>query len=133
MKDVTVRGDSSLWRIPILNAETLEPHNLSGCTVWVTVKANPDDSDSEAIYQHSMTVDAGGNVTHSSGMVLGDGGAAAGIAMQELTPAESVLLAEGSYVYDVQVMTADDRIFTPILNETEEIVGDITHAITRPV
>ena len=133
MAEPTIIGDTSIWSIPIVNAETLEPHDLSGCTVWVTVKANPTDTDNEAIYQHYMTVSIAGVVAESAGMTLGDGGAAAGIAMQELTPAESALLAEGSYVYDVQVMTADNRIFTPILNETEEIVGDITHAITRPV
>ena len=132
MSDPIVRGDTALFTIPIVNAETLEPHDLSGCTVWVTVKAHPDDPDNEAIYQHSMTVDGSGNVTHSEGMTLGDGGAEAGIAVQELTPAESALLTPGNFTYDVQVMTADGRIYTPILNEKEEIVGDITRAITRP-
>ena len=131
MADV-VRGDTSIWRIPILNAETLEPHNLTGCTVWVTVKENQDDPDNEAIYQHYMNVDGSGNVTESQGMTIGDGGAAAGIAVQELTPAESALLTPGNYVYDVQVMTADGRIHTPINGEMESIVGDLTRAIERP-
>ena len=131
MADV-VRGDTSLWRIPIVNAETMEPHDLTGCTVWVTVKANEDDPDNEAIYQHYMNIDGSGTVAESKGMTLDVGGAEAGIAVQELTQAESALLTPGNYVYDVQVMTGDGRIFTPINGETETIVGDITLAITRP-
>ena len=132
MAEPVIRGDSSIWAIPIVNADTLEPHDLSGCTVWVTVKASIETPDEDAIYQHSMTVDIDGTVTHSDGMTLGEGGAASGIAIQELTPEESVLLTPGDCVYDVQVMTANGRIFTPILNEEEVIVGDITRAITRP-
>ena len=131
MAQPVIRGDTSIWRIPIVNTETLEPHNLSGCTVWVTVKSKPEDPDSEAIYQHTMTVGMDGSITHSDGMYL-ESDAASGVAVQELTPEESAVLTPGKYTYDVQVMTGDGRIFTPINGETEEIVGDITRAIERP-
>ena len=131
MADPVIRGDTAIWRIPIVNAETTDPHDLTGCTVWVTVKENQDDPDNEAIYQHYMNVDSSGDVAESQGMTL-ETDAAAGIAVQELTPEESVLLEEGSFTYDVQVMTADGRIHTPINGETETIIGDITRAIERP-
>lgn len=128
---VVTRGDSALWSIPIIDVDG-QPYGLHGCTIWVTVKTSPDVPDAEALYQHSLSVTTGGEQDASRGMTLGPGGAEAGVVIQELTPAESAAFATGAYVYDVQVMTAEGRIWTLINGESETVIGDITHAITRP-
>lgn len=131
MADIILRGDTALWRIEIVNAETMEPHDLSGCTVWGTVKDNTDTPDQDALFMHSITIEANGSVSHADGMTL-VGPAADGVVEQELTPAVSSQLEVGDYIADVQVMTADGRIFTPIANEAVQVVPDLTRAITRP-
>lgn len=126
------RGDTELFDIAVIDPRTLEPYPLHGCTVMVTVKAVTVVPDTEALYQHWITLDANGVVTASKGITLGPGGAAAGVVIQELTPTESSRLATGDYIYDVQVTMADNRIETPINGDVETVVPDVTHAITRP-
>jgi hypothetical protein len=99
--------------------------------VWVTVKSSVDDADAEALYQHSITIDGTGTATHSEGLTL-QSTAAAGILVEELTPEESALFATGDYTYDVQIMLANGRIFTPIRGDAESVVPDWTRDITPP-
>ena len=127
-----IRGDSTLWDIPLVDPLTLEPYPLHACTVWVTVKTSSAAPDSDALYQHWITLDADGAVTDAHGLSLGPGGAAAGVLVQELTPVESAEFAPASYVYDIQVMMADGRITTPINGDPETVIPDVTRAITRP-
>ena len=126
-----IRGDTTMWDIAIVGADDL-PLNLTGCSVWVTVKTSADQPDSEALYQHTLTVSGAGATTHTDGLSVGTGGVTAGIVDEELTPAESALFATGDYVYDIQVMLANGRIYTPVLGGEETVVADLTRDITKP-
>lgn len=129
-----IRGDTTYWDIPI-NLPASEgggPMPLNGLSVWVTVKANPNDTDESAIYQHWITIDSSGNVTGSQGMTIGPDGPAAGVIVEMMTAAESAMLETGSYTYDVQVMLPNDDIHTPILGASEKVETDWTRATTRP-
>jgi hypothetical protein len=131
MSDNTViRGDTTLWTIPLVDAND-DPYDLTNCAVWVTVKTTTDEGDEEALYQHILAVDGTGTAIVSEGLSLG-GDAEEGVVVQELTPAESVAFEAGNYIYDVQVMLANGRIYTPILGASEVVVEDITRDITRP-
>lgn len=127
-----IRGDTERYTIPLVDPETLEPYPLHGCTVWLTTKKGPDLPDSEALYQHWITLDADGTVTGAEGLALGPDGAAAGVLVQELAPAETVDFDPGAYTYDIQIMLADGAIETPVLGDHETVVSDWTRAITRP-
>jgi hypothetical protein len=126
-----VRGDTTIWDIPIVDTSG-EPYPLNGCSVWVTVKASEGDVDEDALYQHFIEIDADGEVVSSSGLSLGVGGAAAGVLVEELTPAESAAFIPGRYSYDVQVLLSDGRIYTPIRGENETVHPDWTNSVTIP-
>lgn len=133
-----IRGDTSIWTLPLLDDQGA-PYMLHGCTVWVTVKRSQTDPDSEALYQHVISLDDAGIVQYSDGMTLGPDGPEGGIVIQELTPQESAAFEVGDFVYDVQVGVpvegADPprlRVYTLINGERETIVGDITRATEPP-
>jgi hypothetical protein len=129
-----IRGDTTYWDIPINRpaSEGGGPMPLNGLTVWVTVKANPNDPDESAIYQHWITIDESGAVTGSEGMSIGPDGPEAGVIVERMTAAESAALATGTYTYDVQVMLPNNDIHTPILGASETVEADWTRATTRP-
>lgn len=132
MANIVIRGDDELWDIPLVSPGTGNPIDLSGHAVWVTVKTGTDVEDDQAIYQHYINIALDGTVIAASGMSIKDDDPALGIVVQHLTAAESALINEGKYTYDVQVMLPNGRIKTPILGDSEQIVPDWTRAITPP-
>lgn len=132
MASLVTRGDDELWDIPLVSPGNGSPIDLKGHAVWVTVKTSPDASDEEAIYQHYINIDLNGDVIASKGMSIKDGDTALGIVVQHLTAAESALLNEGMFSYDVQVQLPDGLIKTPILGDSEMVVPDWTRAVTAP-
>lgn len=130
---IVIRGDTHYWEIPI-TARGGGAYPLAGCTVWVTVKENAGVDDVVARYQHYITFDVAGAVVASrtKGMQPGSGGAASGVVVQKLSPAESKNLVEGTNFYDVQIMLANGDIHTPIKDMTEIVELDYTRATTIP-
>lgn len=123
------RGDDVFFDIPIHEPGSTNPYDLRGCHVWVTAKParDADVPDSEAAWQHSLTVNGAGDVTASDGLALGPGGAEAGVIVEHLTAAESAALSVGGYRWDVQVKDAAGLI-TTVAKGLDTVEGDITRA-----
>jgi hypothetical protein len=83
--------------------------DITGWTIFLTVKAKADDPDSSAVISKTITV-------------FSD--PVAGIAEIELTPTDTNQ-AIGSYVYDIQVKTNVGEIYT-IVEGILTITKDIT-------
>lgn len=132
MANIVIRGDDELWDIPLVSPGNGSPIDLSGHAVWVTVKTGTDVEDEQAVYQHYINVAMDGTVIAASGMSIKDDDPTLGVVVQHLTAAESALINEGAYTYDVQVMLPNGRIKTPILGDAEQVVPDWTRAITPP-
>lgn len=123
-----IRGDSKYFRIPFTHPVSGEPFDLTGCDIWVTAKRNPNNSDAQAIYQHTMRVDGSGTVTASNGLSL-ETTAAAGVVIQRISPEESKLFLVGKQFVDVQIRHNGTDVSTPVLGDTDDVVIDVTHAI----
>lgn len=134
------RGDTKKWSIAVVD-DNGNPFDLSGCTVWFTAKSAISNQldDSDAVISHKLVVDGSGNPTLSNGFTIGGihpvtgspaSGAASGVLTHTLSAADSTLLAPGSYIYDLQVKTADGEVYTPILGQTLTVVEDVTRSIT---
>jgi hypothetical protein len=143
MSDTVTRGDTAHWKCKLVDRVTGDPIDLSGYSLWLTAKSAPsnDMDDSDAVIIHYIEVSAGGAVTDSNGFVLGGidpetgltvAGAASGVLTETLTDEESTLLALGTYLYDVQVMTPTGEVYTPVNGQPIAIVTDITRRITIP-
>lgn len=124
MTDTLIRGDTSSWTIPILDSDG-EPMPLNGCTVTVTCKTKATSA--TALFQHSLVLDAEGEVELAAGMELGPDGATAGIVVETLTAAESEAFAPGKYAYDLEVRLPDGRVYTPLLAIPVTVVADFTY------
>jgi hypothetical protein len=125
MTDTIIRGDTAKWSIPIVD-DIGDPYPLHGCKVWVTSKTSSDLDDTSALYQHWIEIDGAGDVTAANSMSLGGGGAAAGVVIQELTPAESSQFEVGTFYYDLQVRLADGEVYTSLNNIAETVIADFT-------
>lgn len=134
------RGDTHYWRIPVVDAAG-QPYNLANCVLWVTVKRATADADAQAVYQQWVGFNATGVATTGgtaagggahTPMTLDAGGLAGGVVIQRLDQSVASNLAAGAYTYDVQIMLANGDIHTPLSNQTETVIEDITRATTRP-
>jgi len=102
------RGDT--WSKTLyFNDENDANIDITGWTIFLTVKAKADDPDSSAVI--SKTITTFSNPT-------------AGIAEIELTPIDTNQ-AIGNYVYDIQVKTNVGEIYT-IVEGILTIIKDIT-------
>lgn len=81
--------------------------NLTGCTLFTTVKQNRDDLDASAKISTTLTISAP---------------ATAGIATWALVPADTQYL-KGQYYWDVQLKNAAGKITT--------LINDILNVIDR--
>ena len=104
-----VRGDTLYLSLQVTDAETKQPVDITGWIVYFTVKGKPTDGDDQAVLQKVITVSEGaeGKVTITCLNTE-----------MELTPAK--------YYYDIQMITAQGEVFTPIIGQIT-IVQDITH------
>lgn len=136
MPTPAIRGDTKKWSLALVD-DVGDPLDLSGCTVWFTAKTAISNvlDDADAVIQHKIVFDGSGNVTESDGFVLGGRHpvtqavattAAEGVLTQTLSPADSTLIAAGTYIYDLQVRMANGDIYTPVLAQTLTVVEDIT-------
>lgn len=139
MPDQAIRGDTKKWSIAFEDAQG-NPLDLSGCTVWFTAKQmiSNDLSDADAIIQHMISVDETGGAVTADGFEIGGvhpvtqavaTTAAEGVLTQVLSPADSTLIAAGTYVYDVQIETASGEVYTPILGQSITFVEDVTRSM----
>ncbi len=119
------RGDTPSWTIELFD-EDGGPYSLLGCTVTVTCKRRAILADAEALFQHSISVNALGVVTSSPGMVLGPGGATSGVIIESITSAESDLFTRGSYKWDLEVRTEAGKVHTPLRGVEEVVLSDWT-------
>ncbi len=119
------RGDTPSWTIELLDDDGV-PYSLLGCTVTVTCKRRASLPDTDALFQHFITVDAFGAVITSSGMELGLGGAESGGIIESITSAESAAFTRGSYKWDLEVRTAAGKVHTPLRGVEEVILSDWT-------
>lgn len=86
------RGIPYSWLTTITNADG-SPFNLTGKTVWFSVKRTPDNdqTNANAVILKTITV-------HTT--------PASGITTIQLTNTDTMALAEGQYYWDLQVGTA---------------------------
>lgn len=102
-----VRGDSNPLKITLENMEG-NPVDLTGSTVFFTVKRNMQDTDANALIAKSTT-------THTS--------AVDGETQITLTTTDTDIT--GTFYYDVQVKNSDGEIFSVIADKII-FVDDVT-------
>src|SRR4030095_10047647 len=90
------RGDSRTWNLPLVD-ETGNPFDLTGCSVWFSVKQRFNLADGDAVVSSSW-VDGGA----SNGITVTD--PASGWIAFGITAQQSVDLVASLYVADVQVL-----------------------------
>lgn len=144
-----IRGDTPEWSDKFFD-RTGAPLDLSGVTIWLTVKSAVDNSadDSTALLRLHLAVGPDGTTTSSHGMRLGGidpdpesvtygqevSGAASGVVTYLLPQEDSTALLTGTFTYDIQVETAQDppRYRTIVRDAPFVVSGDITRRITTP-
>lgn len=111
------RGDSNQYRATILNEDTGLPQNITGATIWCTLKRSKDELDATAVAQASTI---NGQITITDGV--------GGVCLIEFTPANtSGLTYEETLYHDVQVLLAG-KVRTAI-EGTITFSMDVTRAI----
>ncbi len=109
-KLTTFRGDT-LTKALTFKDENGTAIDITGWTIWFTIKSSQDDADSAAVAQDIVT-------SHTN--------ATAGESTISLTAAETDEL-EGNYYYDIQIKKLDGTIKT-VLDGTINFSKDITIA-----
>jgi hypothetical protein len=118
------RGDTQSYTLTFKEAnDTL--YDISGWTVYFTLKENPDLPDSAASLQKILT--AGTNGTTGFGT-----SGTSGIATISLFPSDTVNLAPGQYDFDIQVRTAAAEVYT-VLKGKFDLEYDVSRASTAGV
>lgn len=102
--DLITRGDTKTWTLPLTDS-TGDPFDLTGCTVWFSVKQRFNLPDTDAVVSSSW-VDGGA----SDGITVAD--PASGWIAFGLTAEQSSELIASLYVADVQVLDPDDNVQT---------------------
>ncbi|MDD5265448.1 MAG: hypothetical protein PHU43_11530 [Candidatus Bipolaricaulis sp.] len=87
--------------------------DITGWTIWFTIKNSTDDADADAIIQKKITV-------HTS--------PAAGLSAISMTAAETDSF-DSTYKYDIQIKKADGTIRT-VLEDTITFTKDVTRSTT---
>ena len=103
-----VRRDDKVFTFYFYN-ESGSAIDLSGCSLYTTVKQNADDTDANAKISASLEVTSP---------------ATAGIATWTLVPADTQYLS-GIYQWDVQMKSATGKV-TTLIKDVIEITPDIT-------
>jgi hypothetical protein len=111
-----VRGDDAQLAITVQTADGAA-YDLTGCTLWLTIKRSAADADGAAIAQCSTTAGTIALANAAAGEALATVPAAATIALTETTQA----------VYDVQLRTAAGKTHTVVRGRII-IHADVTRA-----
>lgn len=120
----TVRGDTFTYTATITD-ETGAASDLTDCTVWVTIKAQPGDTDDNAIAR-AYWVSGGA----SSGITVSTP-ASGQFTVSFAASATTNWVADGQYFYDVQLKNLANAIRT-VDRGTVLVQGDITRRTTTP-
>ena len=107
------RGDSGRLDVTVKQADGTA-YNLTGATLFLTVKTALTDADSAAVIRKEVT-------SHDN--------AAGGISQFILVPVDNA--TAGTRYYDVQLKTADERIYT-LFGGLWKVLSDVT-ARTAPL
>lgn len=91
------RGDTQIYKLRLTDPEH-SPIDLTGCTIWFTMKLNPDDPDSAALIQKVVTTHT--NPTNGETKV-------------SLTAEDTAKLIPGKcHYYDFQYKSTSDQVVT---------------------
>lgn len=102
--DLVTRGDTKIWNLPLTDSAG-DLFDLTGCTVWFSVKQRFNLPDTDAIVKSSWV--SGGA---SNGITVDD--PASGWIAFGLTAEQSSELIASLYVADVQVLDTNDTVRT---------------------
>lgn len=113
-----IRGDTNRFEISVTSDLDGSVVDLTGASVWFTLKKSRDDTDENKIFQKTV----------GAGVLIAD--PAGGVVRVTIEASDSVSLSPlRLYAYDLQVKTATNDIFTPI-SGTVSVVADVTRAIS---
>lgn len=107
------RGDTQRYKLTLKDATTGSPIDITGATIWFTMKPAISDDDTNAIIQKQVT-------THTD--------AVNGITEVVLTNADTQNLSLGTYYYDFQYVAANGDVKT-ILTGKVKVLGDVTRSV----
>lgn len=114
-----MRGDTRTTRVIITTAGVI-PINITGDTLWLTIKATAADTDVQALIQIEALMPANADSVAGIGYIT---------IPSDIWPALAPNLA-GSYVYDIQwVRPGAPPVVTTILYGKVKIIDDVTDAI----
>jgi hypothetical protein len=116
MTDISVkRGDNETLDLVVTDTDTGDPLDLTGVSLWLTVKVQVNDPDSLAVIQKTV----------GSGITITD--AAAGEASVSISPADTAPFPSSwEGVYDVQLKSAGS--VRTVVSGAFTITGDVTWA-----
>jgi hypothetical protein len=107
-----IRDDRTLEVSVNANTSPQTPQDLTGAKVWMTVKDRTSDLDSSA---HIMKRNAAAGGSDSEIKILTP--ATNGQLEIYLVPADTENMNPGTYVYDVQVKLANDKVYTVVRSQ----------------
>jgi hypothetical protein len=102
------RGDDYSWEFRFTSAGTVQ--DITGWTIYFTVKRYITDADEDAIIQKIIT-------THTD--------PTNGISQVSLSHSETILFPVGSWLYDVQIKTVAGEIYT-LFKGSFKVIQDVT-------
>jgi hypothetical protein len=107
------RGDTQRYKLTLKDVSTGTPIDLTGATIWFTMKSAITDDDTNAVIQKQVTnhIDAINGVTEIV-----------------ISSAETQDLKLGSYYYDFQYVASNGDVKT-ILTGKVKVLGDVTRTI----
>jgi hypothetical protein len=121
------RGDTLAFQVQVFQSPPFNtvPQNLTGWTLWFTVKFNTQDPDNIAVFQ-------GTNLTNPPGVTINN--YAQGLATPSMPPVSTRGFPDGvtSLFYDVQAMDPSGNIYT-VEAGTVDVLPDVTNNIGSPV
>lgn len=131
MADYTIyRGDRKVWT-RTFKTNSGAAQDLTGCSVWTTVKKSVLDADADAVVKHYWTQSAESGLSRTDPDTGAVSPLAAGILYDTLSPTESAALSLRVYVYDVQIKDSND-VPTTVEKGRLVITGDATIRTTTP-
>jgi hypothetical protein len=102
------KGDDYSWEFRFTSAGTVQ--DITGWTIYFTIKRYITDTDANAIIQKIIT-----NHTDPTN----------GISQLSLSHTETILFPVGVWVYDIQIKTSSDEIYT-LFKGSFKVIADVT-------
>jgi hypothetical protein len=107
------RGDTQRYKLTLKDVSTGTPIDLTGATIWFTMKPAITDDDTNAVIQKQVT-------SHTD--------AVNGETEIVLTNADTQNLVLGTYYYDIQYVAANGDVKTIIAGKLK-VIGDVTRSV----